>query len=319
MSASTGRAARANRTRTAAAPAAGAGARARIFQIHYRAAQTAALDPAFEPLDNAGNTDVLLEFGVFRRLALRADLREAPLWGALSWKFGQKTGMRGEDFRRQIDAHPGYDVYFCNPHTEVEALFHNLWMQGETAHPSFLALCREVFRAARLPENLLTEIQPSSEFAASNFFVATPCFWQHYIAFVERVLAAIDSGLPAASRAILYSSRADQGGLHGGATYIPFLVERLFAVFLRLDGARFRACKIAVGPRPDNAHLKLLGQMKDAACRSRSAWMAACWVNYRNLYLARLHGESWSRRYLRHITPAELVFAPPIHGLKDAR
>jgi len=34
-----------------------------------------------------------------------------------------------------------------------------------------------------------------------------------------------------------------------------------------------------------NVHLKLLREMKDIAHSTKSAWLAACWVNYRALYM----------------------------------
>jgi hypothetical protein len=283
----------------------------RIFQIYYLPEQRIALDPAFEPYDNTAESSPLLEFGVFTKLAQRTDLRDAGLWGALSWKFAQKTGLSGEDFKRQIVANPGYDVYFCNPHAETEALYHNLWLQGETAHPNFLVLCKEVFEVAGLPAALLTEIQPSAEFASANLFVATPAFWERYISFVARVLVAADRKLSPTTRAILYSSAADQKGVHANATYIPFLIERLFSIFLCTEGSRFKAYKTSLRGQAaaGNAHLKLLGEMKDVAHRTKSFWMAACWVNYRNLYLSKLHGNTWSKKYLKNITPSAIAFS----------
>jgi hypothetical protein len=49
--------------------------------------------------------------------------------------------------------------------------------------------------------------------------------------------------------------------------------------------------------------------MKDVAHRTKSAWLAACWVNYRNLYLMQVNGKEWCDKYLRNITPTEITFA----------
>ena len=39
------------------------------------------------------------------------------------------------------------------------------------------------------------------------------------------------------------------------------------------------------------------------------AWLAACWVNYRNLYLMQVNGKEWCDKYLRSITPTEITFS----------
>jgi hypothetical protein len=48
--------------------------------------------------------------------------------------------------------------------------------------------------------------------------------------------------------------------------------------------------------------------MKDVAHKTKSPWLAACWVNYRNLYLSQTNGAEWCKRYLRNITPTEVKF-----------
>jgi len=284
----------------------------KIFQIYYHDRQLPFLDPDFEPYDNAEDKSPLLEFNVFAKLLQSDKLHGTRLWGALSWKFGQKTGLTGARFKKVIAANPGYDVYFCNPHAEVEALYHNLWLQGEVSHPNFIALSKEIFEVAGLPAELLTEIQPSLNFATANYFVATPSFWKRYAAFVSRILLAANKKLSPTARAIMFSSTADPSGVHAEASYIPFIVERLFSVFLRTEGHDFRAYKISPqDPHgPINVHLKLLSEMRNLACRTKSAWMASCWVNYRNLYLTNSHGAPWAQRYLKCITPQAVVFAP---------
>ena len=56
-------------------------------------------------------------------------------------------------------------------------------------------------------------------------------------------------------------------------------------------------------------HLRLLREMKDVAHKTKSVWMAACWVNYRNVYVAQTNGREWCEKYLPGITPADVKFA----------
>jgi hypothetical protein len=186
-----------------------------------------------------------------------------------------------------------------------------MWLQGETAHPDFLALCKSFFNAAGLDESELISVQTSGSYSAANYFVASPKFWQRYLTFVRKTLAAADKAMPAKDRDLLHSRMADDRNLHGGATYLPFVVERLFPVFMRSEGKDLKAYKIALPERERelNVHLKLLREMKDVSHRTQSAWLAACWVNYRNLYLSQTNGKAWCEKYLRNITPTEVRFA----------
>ena len=282
----------------------------RIFQIYFEGWQRELLDPAFYPLDNSRGVSELMEFAVFEQLQKNAATQGATLWGALSWRFGEKTGMLGNDWVKQIVDHPGYDVYFCNPHVHNEAIFHNMWLQGETSHPNFVQISKAFFVAAGLDEKEITSVHPSGTYSSANYFVASPNFWARFIPFVRKVLVTADKKLPPAVRDVLHSKVADDKGLHGGATYVPFIVERLFGLFMRTEGKDLKGYKIALPERERelNVHLKLLREMKDVAHRTQSAWLAACWVNYRNLYLSQTNTKEWCDKYLRAITPTEVRF-----------
>lgn len=282
----------------------------RIFQIHYHPDQRPVLDPTFEPYDNEGDKSPLLEFNVFRKLMDSELVRDADLWGALSWKFQEKTGLSGEQLRQIIARNPGYDVYYCNPFPEMEALYPNLWLQGETSHPNFLILCHDFFEAAALDKEVLTQLLPSSRFAASHYLVATPRFWRGYVDFVSEVIARAERGMSSTAKAMIYSSAADAKAMHAGASYMPFIVERLFGVYLARTDGEYKAHKFVCDPQEEkmNVHLKLLRQMKDVAVSSKSLWMATCWTNYRNLYFGQTHGSAWCKAFVKSITPSRINF-----------
>lgn len=282
----------------------------RIFQIYYRPEQQQFLDPAFEPYNNEGDNSPLLEFNVFRKLVNSEMLKGAGLWGALSWKFKEKTGLSGEQLLQIIAANPGHDVYYCNPFPELEAVYHNLWLQGETSHPNFLILCRDFFQAAGLEEGAFAQLVPSSHFAASNYFVATPRFWRGYVGFISAVVASAEKGMSATARAMIYSAAADRKAMHAGASYMPFIIERLFSLYIARTQGQYKTLKFGCERQEAklNVHLRLLRQMKDVAISSKSLWLATCWINYRNVYMQQLHGADWCNRYLRDVTPVNVNF-----------
>jgi hypothetical protein len=287
----------------------------RIFQIHYAPEQRAQLDERFEPFDNSGHADPFLEFDVIRRLQQRPNLANSSLWGAVSWKFGQKTGLTGEALHTYIQAHPGFDVYYCNPYPEKEALYQNLWLQGETAHPGFFELAQQVFSKAGLPAQSCSHMVHSDLFSAANYIVATPAFWATYIPFVNAIMATAlaPEHEPLGQR--LRCSSADARGLHAGASYIPFMVERLLTVFLLSDaGAKMRYKKYPLPARELrlDVHLRHLRSMKDTACQTRSIWLANCWINYRNLYLHATQTQEWLDQHLPVLTTPPLSFGQAI-------
>ena len=283
----------------------------RIFQIYYQDWQRELCDPRFVPLDNRGPADEYLEFGLFERLAASQHVRGASLWGALSWRFTEKTALAGDDLFDTIAANPGHDVYFCNPHPQHEGAYHNLWRHGETAHPRFVELARAFLIAADLPGEEVDLIEPSDHYSTANYFVATPAFWAAYLPFVRGAIRRADANLSPEDKAALHSIAADDRMVHKGCTYMPFIVERLFPLFMRTAGRRLKGFKVPLAiPEDDlNVHQRMLREMKDAAWKARSPWLAACWVNYRSLYLQQQHGPAWARRYLRAVTPGDIRFA----------
>jgi len=283
----------------------------RLFQIYYESWQRELLDPNFAALDNSKSKSELLEFAVFEQLSKSDYVKGAELWGALSWRFTEKTGMTGAELVKNIVANPGFDIYYCDPYPHNEALFHNLWLQGEISHPQFLALCQSVFQAAGISADELISINPSADFSAANYFIGTPKFWGEYLPWVTNILSLANKKLPPKVRDMMHSKVADDRGLHNGASYVPFIVERLFPIFMRTTGKNLKGYKIALPERERemNVHLKLLREMKDVAHKTKSAWLAACWVNYRNLYLTQTNPKDWCNKYLRNITPTDIKFS----------
>ena len=282
----------------------------KIFQIYYEAWQKDLLDSAFAAIDNSKFPSELRELDVFSRLADSEYVKGAKLWGALSWRFSEKTGWTGSDLMREINAFPGFDIYFCNPEPEYEALYHNLWLQGVPLHPKFIEVCQAFFKAVGLPLESLTSIEPISATSSANFFVATPQFWSLYLPWVKSLLNTANKKMPTNMRDLLHSSAADDKNLHGGATYVPFIVERLLPIFLKTVGSSLKAhkCNLIEPLKKMDVHLRLLREMKDVAHRTNSPWLAACWVNYRNLYLTQTKGAQWCKTYLRQVTPEKITF-----------
>ena len=261
-------------------------------------------------INNSKDTSELLEFSVFERLAVSEYVQGAQLWGALSWRFSEKSGMPVVDLVKSIADQPGYDLYFCNPFPHNEALFHNYWLQGETTHPQFVGIVNAIFEVTGISVDELISILPSDQFSSANYFVGSPQFWNNYLPWVKNFFTQVNKKLPPKVRDLLHSAQADERGIHKGATYVPFIVERLLPLFLKTQGKNLKILKIALPERERelNVHLRMLREMKDVAHKTKSAWLAACWLNYRNLYLTQTNTKEWCDKYLRKITPTDVKF-----------
>jgi len=113
---------------------------------------------------------------------------------------------------------------------------------------------------------------------------------------------------------MLHSAMADARGAHANASYLPFVVERLFSTFLLAHRGKYRSYKYLTerSRLERNIHLRHLREMKDRASQVRSEWLASCWTHYRRLYLAQIHGKPWLRKYQTLITPREVCFLGPL-------
>lgn len=283
----------------------------RIHQIFYKDEQKPFLDAAFSPLDNGAHNDETLEFGVFKRLYGDGSFEGAEYFGALSWRFTEKTGLTGQALIEIFRSNPAVDMFYMNPYPRNEALHQTLWIHGETAHPGFLEVCTAFFEAAGLEPKDMYRFSHSSEFSACNYFVARPAFWKAYIPFVERCLENADAGMPSKLCKRLHSAEGDWKGIHKGATYVPFIIERLLPSFLKSpEGRTLRTQKIPLPAREAklNKDLLELREMKDVAILARSSRILDLWRQKREAYCQVLFSENWCERNLKLLNDAPVVW-----------
>jgi len=256
----------------------------RVFQIFFNPSQIERLAKEFVPFDNCGQTDPLLEVGVFRRLYGSPAVEGADYWGAVSWKFSQKSGISAADWLAFMNDNPGHDVYFCNPNPDIEALFENPWIQGETAHPNFLSVSHAVLKTLGFTLDFLTEPVHSKYVCTANYFVGNQRFWNAYHQFLDAICKAIDA-LPPATRNVLCNVSADPKRVHNNATYLPFFMERLFGLFLAQHESSLSSLKMMFDypTTEEGQHLENLRCAKDHAVDLRSNALMKVWSDYRRL------------------------------------
>ncbi|HEX2582332.1 MAG TPA: hypothetical protein VHL08_10220 [Dongiaceae bacterium] len=208
---------------------------AALYQIYFDARSRSALDPAFLPYDNQANPrPEWREYFVFLQAYAQGLTARAPLTGFFSWRFSEKTGISGAEFRDFIAANPGYDAYVINPFPQDTAHYWNAWVQGDEVHPDFLVLAEQVLAGAGRAADLRNEPDLQAEASYCNFWAGTAEFWHAYMAYTRPVHDFIESGASPELRAKLWAETAHETA----APTIPFLMERLFTLFVRQSSFR---------------------------------------------------------------------------------
>ncbi len=284
----------------------------RLFQVKVDA--QAPSDPHCEPFTLPTGGSLPLIAGM-RLLSQDLSLQSSALWGLLPADFTPRTGLDSTSLGQAIAASPGFDVYFCHAHPELESVYHNPWLQAETTHPHFLVLAREFLKAADLPDTPLDNLSHSSLFATGHLIVASPAFWADYLAFIETALSQVHLKIGKTARAALFDEQTPAGKF----SYLYLIVARLLGHFLIAKANTWKACKLALPQDSElNPHLRLLREMKDNAVTQQSRWLTACWANYRALYFSQTLGKSWIANNLAAISPKVLKFGPAVPGITYA-
>ncbi|PUE48072.1 hypothetical protein B9Z47_09570 [Limnohabitans sp. 2KL-1] len=270
-----------------------------VFQIYFKNDQLQKLDPSFIAYDNRQVDDERLEFGVFERLAQRADVKQLQAWGAVSWRFNQKTGLTGQQWLDAVTAEPGVDLFYTNVAPLSEGLYDNGWMQGEISHPGLMSVAAAVLKASGYDSGHLFQPEASHQYSTANYFVGSQKFWQLYLPFVKSTLQVAEPRVQPSIKRQLHNS-ADPTGLHHRATYVPFIVERLLPLFLATVGRHLRTRQVRLPAREAelNEHIRVLAQLKDKAILEQSTLLLTAWRNYRNLYLQQVARPDWCKQHL---------------------
>jgi hypothetical protein len=148
------------------------------YQIWYDERSRAALDPAFEPLQNTNERVDWYEYWPIRSFLASRSLDEDAHYGFFSPLFSDKTGLRGQQVLDFASRHPEADVITFSPFPCHGAVFYNVFEQGESCFPGF----------GHIALRFLQEFDPNLQFDAicndsrdtvyCNFFLAKPRFWQ---------------------------------------------------------------------------------------------------------------------------------------------
>lgn len=153
--------------------------------------------------------------------------------GLFSSKFSLKTHLTINDFLQFSEQHSDADVCLINPFPQLRYWSYNVWHQGEYAHPSLLEKSQMLLDAAGIDINLYDIPRHGSDLLAySNFWIASPDFWEAYVGGVLLPISEFldQNPLNPAVAAILHDTNHTNA-----APFLPFMIERLFSSFLSIN------------------------------------------------------------------------------------
>jgi hypothetical protein len=177
-----------------------------------------------------------------RQAAENFEQNFSDLTGFFSWKFGQKMDIDFERVQGFVHSAPGMDCYIFSHGVSQVAYFLNVWQQGEFWHSGMTAKAEALLSKIGYPLDLSKSVDYHLTTAYSNYWIGSPRFWRAYLDFMGRVFDEIEAQKPGTEGIDGQSAfwrglggRSKGGDRHAQALpIIPYIVERLFSVFVRL-------------------------------------------------------------------------------------
>lgn len=203
-----------------------------VYQIYYKKELLPGLDPDFIPYDNTENARPdLREWHVWDKI-YRSEAKNLDLWGAVSPKFYEKTGVLGSSFIDFIKSSPGKDIYFICPNWRNMHPSMNVWINGEHYHPGLISLTNDIFRALGYSIDVSHLTMPTYFFC--NYIVANKKFWNDYMNFIYKIFEVCRNDSDLNHR--LLTSGLSNYLEDRTAPMFPFFIERLTPTFVLLGG-----------------------------------------------------------------------------------
>ena len=207
----------------------------KILQIFFKPEQMAQVDGAFTPYDNTATPrPELREWYIWDKEYDKLSAEGLDYWGFVSWKFKEKTNLRGQDVLNYINANPGYDVYLFNPCIVNEAVFINSWEQGDNYHPNISAIGNSFLHKLGYADYDVREVLlDRNRTVFANYVVGNSKFWDKFMAFSRQLFTEADKD--AEFKHQVFGEGLSNYAHDKSLPNFTFLIERLIPTFLELE------------------------------------------------------------------------------------
>jgi hypothetical protein len=260
----------------------------KIFQVYYKHEQLDSLDPSFTPYDNISNPrPELREWHAMEKIYEWNQQLNLDYWGVVSWRFHEKTGIKGSEFVDFIEANPGHELYFINPAIINEAVFANSWEQGDIHHPNISDIANAFLSKVGYEDvDVKYIVLDRTRTMYSNYFVGSRKFWDRYIEFVRKIFVFAEQD--AEFKHQVFAPGLSNYARDSSLPNFIFLLERLISTFIELEDVD------AIGYTPNTPHPKYepyirtvtaLSDLKVLINRHDSAELYHIWDHFRRDFL----------------------------------
>jgi hypothetical protein len=262
----------------------------KIYQLFYKEEQRTHLDPAFVPYENIDNPKPeLREWYIWDKEYENCKAEGLDLWGFVSWKFKEKTGLSGDRFVNFISDNPGYDVYFINPCLINEAVFLNSWEQGDLHHPNISEIGNTFLKKIGVENVGVKEFVLDRNCTTyANYIVANENFWSHFMEFTRKLFTEAEKDSEFHTQ--VFGEGLSNYGPDKSLPMFTFLIERLLPTFIELSS--FKALPFNYTPetllekyKPYASDLTALSNLKVLINRYESDDLYYIWDHYRQKFL----------------------------------
>jgi hypothetical protein len=205
----------------------------KAYTIAYTPQLFASVEPPFLALDHTANErSDWQEYWPIRKFLLNNELDEDCLYGFLSPRFTDKTGLDGARLMAFLSKEGvGKDVVTISPQPDMGAMFLNVFAQNELFDPGFSETADVFFKTIGLNINPYICVMDSSHIVFSNYFFARPNFWRRWLEINERIFYLCESQTKYAMTIGLLKNTNYRDGLHRKV----FLMERIASSLLRIE------------------------------------------------------------------------------------
>lgn len=200
--------------------------------------QLSKVDPLLVAYDNTENKyPELREYYNFFKVVDDGLTDNLDAWGMFGPRWQEKMRYSAFDIHREIESNPGNDVYTFNHARIVDALFFNVWEQGEHWHPGIRQVAKKVLELAGYDSGIVDDLMFDQTTCYCSYFVATKEFWKDYLEFLANIRRCLEN-LPEEERKIFEGSA--NYARDKNLNLFPFIVERMFSTFLILNRDKYK-------------------------------------------------------------------------------
>jgi len=202
----------------------------KAYTIAYTPHLFASVEAPFLPLDHTANErSDWQEYWPIRKFLLNNELDEDCLYGFLSPRFTDKTGLDGSRLMAFLSREGvGKDVVTISPQPDMGAMFINVFAQNELFDPGFCETADAFFKTIGLDIDPKTCVMDSTQIVFSNYFFAKPSFWRKWLE-INEVIFYICENQPSYAKQIGLLNKTNY---RDGVQRKVFLMERIASVLL---------------------------------------------------------------------------------------